>query len=311
MKRYLILFLFGLFVILVSCKKGGDNSDQPSASTKKSIYILNTGDIHEMSYFLPKVAHFIKKFREEHENVLVLDAGDRFTWWPTYKLHFEDGSHNTVNTDLKSLSTYGKAILEIMNMISYDAVIFGNHSWAYSIDTLVERINEYNLPMLSCNVIYPPNLPSKNSDIFSFDGVNIGVIGVTTNNYDHVLHSDSLNVASPTSHFVTNELNLIQNNTDLVVLLTHELDQTDEASIYSLNGFDILIGGHSHNALNNMVIGRLMTKAGLAGMYVGVSEIIWDMEKDKLSDFNYYLKYMEEYPYEDAEVKARIDALLN
>jgi 2',3'-cyclic-nucleotide 2'-phosphodiesterase (5'-nucleotidase family) len=310
MKR-IIVFILSLFLLFsIACKK--ENCDcNRSDDNLKRIYILNTGDIHEMSYYLPKLAHYIKKFRDDRKNIILLDAGDRITYWPTYKLYYENGTHQTVNTDIKSLHTDGRAMLEIMNLLDYDAMIFGNHSWVYTIDTMVARINQYSLPILSCNIIYPPNIPAIPSKVFTFGDVKIGVVGVTTNNYDHVMPGDSLNAAASNSQFVINEINALQNSADLVVLLTHELDQTDELSIYTMQGFDILIGGHSHNALNANIIGRLMTKAGLAGMYVGVSEIIWDTENDKLSGFNYWVEYMEDYPYEDAEVKAAVDALLN
>ena len=136
-------------------------------------------------------------------------------------------------------------------------------------------------------------------------------MGVTTGDKDHVLPGDSLDVGSPTSDFVVNEINSLQPNTNLVVLLTHELDNTDEITAYTLQGFDVLIGGHSHNALNTLIIGKLITKAGLGGMYVGITEIIWDTKKDKLAGLDYSIEYMEKYPYEDAEVKAAIDAMLN
>jgi 2',3'-cyclic-nucleotide 2'-phosphodiesterase (5'-nucleotidase family) len=311
MRIYLPLFLISILIILSSCnKKECDYSCDPDINLKR-IYILNTGDIHEMSYYLPKVAHFIKKFREEHDNVLVFDAGDRFTWWPTYNFNYENGTSDTVVTDLKSLNTNGKAILDLLNMVGYDAMVFGNHSWVYTMDTLVMRINEFNLPILSCNIIYPPDIPSKPSEIFSFGDVNIGVVGVTTGDKDHVLSCDSLDVGSPTSDFVVNEINSLQNSTNLVVLLTHELDNTDEITAYTLQGFDVLIGGHSHTAMNTLIMGKLITKAGLGGMYVGITEIIWNTEKDKLSGLGYSIEYMEEYPYEDAEVKAAIDVLLN
>lgn len=46
-------------------------------------------------------------------------------------------------------------------------------------------------------------------------------------------------------------------------------------------------------------------------MYVGITEIIWDTKINTLSRLDYSIKYMEVYPYEDAEVKAAIDAMLN
>ena len=154
MRTYLSLFLIGILIVLSSCNKNDcDYSGYPDKNLKR-IYILNTGDIHEMSYYLPKVAHFIKKFREKHENVLVFDAGDRFTWWPTYNFYYENGTYDTVVTDLKSLNTNGKAILDLVNMIGYDAMVFGNHSWVYTMDTMIMRMNEFKLPILSSQLIH-------------------------------------------------------------------------------------------------------------------------------------------------------------
>ncbi|MFC2102166.1 metallophosphoesterase [Bacteroidota bacterium] len=311
MRKYLPLVLISILFVLSSCSKKETDYSTSYDNHLQKIYILNTGDIHEMSYFLPKVAHFIKKFRSEHAYVLVVDAGDHFTWWHTYEFDYENGTSDTVISDLKSLKTNGKAILELMGIIGYDAMVFGNHAWVYTMDTLARRIQEYQLPILSCNIIYPPGMPSKPSDIFSFGDVKIGLVGVTTGNKDHVQPGDSLDVGDPTSQLVVNAIGGLQNSTDLVVLLTHEPDQTDEITAYTLQGFDVLIGGHSHTAMNTLIMGKLITKAGLGGMYVGITEIIWDTKTNTLSGLDYSIKYMEDYPYEDATMKAAVDSLLN
>lgn len=302
--------LFIIIGVWYSCKKTEFNPEPIDDNSIAKIYILNTGDIHEMSYYLPRVAHYIKQFKATYENVLLIDAGDRFTFWPTYELFYQDGSSATVETDLKSLNTNGNDILQIMALFNYDAMIIGNHEWVYSIDTLSMRIQQYDLPVLSCNIIYPPNLPVIPSRLFDFKGIILGVVGVTPDDLDHVLPTDSVDITDPTSQYVKDAINALQNNSDLVILVTHELDNTDETSAYTLQGFDLLIGGHSHNALNEVIIGKVMTKAGLAGMYIGITEILWDIKKDKLSGINYRLEYLEDYPHEDAEIKALLNQML-
>ena len=47
------------------------------ALSAATITILNTGDIHETSYNLPRIARYVKQLRAENPNVLFLDAGDR------------------------------------------------------------------------------------------------------------------------------------------------------------------------------------------------------------------------------------------
>lgn len=55
--------------------------------------------------------------------------------------------------------------------------------------------------------------------------------------HEHVQPGDSLQVGDPTSQLVVNAIDLLQSSTDMVVLLTHEPDQTDEITAYTLQGF--------------------------------------------------------------------------
>ena len=68
---------------------------------------------------------------------LILDAGDLFTGTPIADV------------------SRGRAVIDVMNAIGYDAVAVGNHEFDYGIDTLRDRIREADFPFLSANIDTP------------------------------------------------------------------------------------------------------------------------------------------------------------
>ena len=49
---------------------------------EKEIVIISTNDIHGRIEQFSKLATFVKRIKEEHPNVILVDAGDRFTGNP-------------------------------------------------------------------------------------------------------------------------------------------------------------------------------------------------------------------------------------
>ena len=77
----------------------------------------------------------IRSLSGTKRDMLLFDAGDFFQGRPV----------GTV--------TKGRAVIEYMNAIGYDAMTIGNHEFDIMNDELMETLDYANFPILSCNII--------------------------------------------------------------------------------------------------------------------------------------------------------------
>ena len=68
--RYILLYIL---LLLVGCR---------TKTAEKEIVIISTNDIHGHIDQFPKLATFVERVKAEHPNVILVDAGDRFTGNP-------------------------------------------------------------------------------------------------------------------------------------------------------------------------------------------------------------------------------------
>ena len=75
----------------------------------------------------------IREQLSQSYNVLLVDDGDAIQGKPI------------------GLLTNGEAIIDIMNVMGYDAAIPGNHEFAYGVEQFLALTERANFPYLSCN----------------------------------------------------------------------------------------------------------------------------------------------------------------
>ncbi|MCV5597756.1 bifunctional metallophosphatase/5'-nucleotidase, partial [Escherichia coli] len=77
--------------------------------------------------------------------------------------------------------TKGKAIIDIMNTMPFDAVTIGNHEFDHGWDNTLLQLSQAKFPIVQGNVFYQNSSKSfwdKPYTIIEKDGVKIGVIGL-------------------------------------------------------------------------------------------------------------------------------------
>ena len=142
---------------------------------------------------------------------LLLDAGDFFQGRPV----------GTV--------TKGKAVIDYMNAIGYDAMTIGNHEYDIADTELIKTLADAEFPILSCNIIerrtgklVPYTLPYI---ILERMGVRIGIIGFTTTDTEkmsfpeNIKNVDFVDEKESVSKYVDIVRN--QENVDIVIVLGH------------------------------------------------------------------------------------------
>ena len=187
---------------------------------------------------LARIAYAIKDAKARGENVLALDAGDMFTGtlffgvnkWP-------------MQADLNTL-------------MPYDAATLGNHEWDKGCGELAKYIEAKRpFPMLAANLTPAKGCPLRYADTPAFivkeiGGHKVGIIGLAN---DEVV---GLASACPQTKFADRVQSvqkavkeLESQGVNRIVLVTHIGLPADRKLARTVEGVDVIVGGHTHSYL--------------------------------------------------------------
>jgi 5'-nucleotidase / UDP-sugar diphosphatase len=235
--------LFFLFVILALLVVGSVSAQDEETF---ALTVLHTNDTH--ASHLPngdgdggvaRQATVVNQIREEVENAILVDGGDRFTG-TLFHTVFE-----------------GQDQVQIMNLLGYQAMTLGNHEFDNGIEILAAFLTGLEFPVVTTNidVSEEPALSNiiQRTSILDVNGEQVGVIGLVT--------ADTPELSSPGENIQFNEdyvtvvneaaNELAAQGVDKIVLLTHTGYNVDSEVIPQLTGVDVYIGGHSHTLFSN------------------------------------------------------------
>lgn len=229
------------------------------------VVIVSTNDIHAAIDRMPALATLVERTRAVNPNVLVLDAGDKWTGNPYVDLNKE----------------VGLPIVALLDSIGYDLSTVGNHGFDHGVALLGERIRHARFETVLANVISDtacfPALPA-----YSFrtvDGVKLGFLGLLDTsrggypdgrleNFSGVGFSDPLRTALRYRN--------LKDSCDLLVGLTHLGVDLDSTLAEQMPQLRLIVGGHSHTVLaggGKSVNGVLITQTGKGLQYAGITQL--------------------------------------
>ncbi|WP_425152622.1 bifunctional metallophosphatase/5'-nucleotidase [Candidatus Palauibacter sp.] len=164
--------------------------------------------------------------------------------------------------------TDGRATIDAMNAIGYDAVAIGNHEFDWGVDVLVERVTEADFGMLGANIFLRGT--DRHPDwvrpwtIVERDGVRIGFVGMVTPSTPTITRA--VNVADFEFGSIAEALDryipvVREEGVDFVVAVVHEgafceaddegndacEGQALEALAATTQRFDYAVTGHTHS----------------------------------------------------------------
>ncbi len=167
----------------------------------------------------------------------------------------------------------GEYIVNLMNMVGYDAIALGNHEFDYKLPRLSELCGMSNAKFLSCNFAkIGENTPYfEPYTIVSYGNVDIAYIGITTTETITSAYPSQFKNDNGEIIYTFNEDNLyeiVQANidaaeeagADYVIALSHIgysdaddlLDITD--IIENTDGFDVVLDAHAHLVIEKMIV---------------------------------------------------------
>lgn len=219
---------------------------------KPRLLIMHTNDTHSHMdpVYTPEGlragvierAAFVDSIRAEYpaSKLLLLHAGD-----------FNQGSSYYSQM-------HGALETKMVNALAYDCLTLGNHELDDGIESLASRLAKVNSPVVCSNCEFPDTLQQfvKPYTILKRGGMKIGIIGLESN------------IAKAVSAPTANRINQIDNVTavnkwapflknnegcDFVIMLSHAGYEVDQEIIPNVSGVDLVIGGHSHTFVEDLI----------------------------------------------------------
>lgn len=269
-----------------------------SAINNDDIVILYENDVHCTVEGYSKLSAMKKELQETHSYVGVVSGGD-----------FIQG--NSLGVISK-----GEYIVNLMNLVGYDAVTLGNHEFDYKLDRLNVLVDMMDTKPVCCNfqktgedtTCYEPY------SIVSYGDVDIAYIGITT--------PSTISSSAPTqfkdengdyiyTFHSTDLYDVVQKNiesaqaegADYIIALSHvgyaedelygELEDV-ESLIRNTSGFDVVLDAHSHSVIENRTITDkdgnevILSSTGTKFEYIGkltISEENFETELIKTENY--------------------------
>ena len=279
MKKMLLALALVFTFTLAACS--GSSPETPNGTagdTENYLDIYHTNDLHgaivedDDSLGLGRMGNLMLTKKEETpENTLILDGGDAL-----------QGS---------ALSNYyeGQSMIEIMNLIGYDAMVVGNHEFDWGLSTAAEYFKEGGIaefPLLGANIIddetgqIPENIDPYT--VVEKGGRTIGIIGTI----GYGLES-SIAPSAVEGYTFTDPKPIIKDHAetlrqdegaDLVFVLSHDPDGINSYAL-SLEGdakIDAIFNAHSHQNYAYTDGTTAVMQSGGYGSHVGQVTFTWD-----------------------------------
>ena len=256
MKSYIktLIVIALLSASLFGCNQNAD----------KDIVILYTSDVHcgiDNNLGYDSLSAY-KKELEKNNYVTLMDCGDN------------------ISGDFIGAVSKGEYLIDIMNEVGYDSMIFGNHEFDYGMDVLKDRVNQFKGDVLSCNFKYIGNKENKFNKVKPYKIINygkkkIGFVVVTTpytiiDSTPSYFQEDGEFAYSFTGDTKEQFYTCVQDNIDAcyeqkanyVIVLAH-LGEGDEyvpfSSVDLINntkGVTAIFDGHTHKRLSHDVVDK-------------------------------------------------------
>jgi len=263
--------------ILLSCLGMNGLFPQP-----KTITILHTNDMH--ANFLPHEAFWIKETPKPlvggfNELSFIVDSLRRVK---PFTLLLDDGDVMTGNpiTEYPYQGAEGGALFEMMNRIGYEVWTPGNHDFDISSENLRRLTAIAKFPTVSANILdtlggFPVN--NKEYLIIEKNGLKIGIIGIMSGEFYTLVNQPSsagIKILPPIET-VKRLAAQLDPQTDLLIALTHQGVDDDSLLAMSVQGLDVIVGGHSHTRLKHpkKINGVLIVQAGSNCENLGVLDL--------------------------------------
>lgn len=222
--------------------------------------VFHTNDMHSCFESFFHIAKYLKQHANKDVD-LIVDGGD-----------FADQRSIMVN------GTDGIGAIELLKQANYDAMACGNNEFFLGAKALVEMGN-CGFPILTCNLYDLDGEVIENLHPFMHlrkGGITYLLIGISpyfrnTDAFGFMEHN-GVNTICP-NDMIRNIIERNKNTYDVCICISHLGFKKDQLLARDVDGIDLIIGAHSHDAIELTCInGTYIHQSGSYGKYLGVVE---------------------------------------
>ena len=298
LKKYTFLILFfGFLAACTSLSNHEKSTTEIEDSISKNLTVFFVNDQHGQIDNFAKIKHLIDAEKKK-TNVIVACSGDMFSGNPIVDYYDEKGY----------------PMIDIMNKVGFDISVIGNHEFDYGEAILKKRLADANFKWVCANVNMNQTgiLQPKAYETISAGNVKASFLGLIETNGKKGAIIPSTHPWRVENLTFYNHLNVVdkykdikkQENADVYIALTH-LGHTDDFELAEKAPyFDFIIGGHSHQKINQVVNEIPVFQSG--SYLNGLGKIELTLKNKKVISTTYTLIDLKTATDEDAEIKALV-----
>jgi 5'-nucleotidase len=218
-------------------------------------YVLEPADRAGQKGGMARIATLVTRTRQESPHTLLTLAGD------------------TISPSIMSAVLRGEQMIAAWNQLGLDVATFGNHEFDFGPPTLLARMRESRFAWVSSNVLDratgQPFGGARATHLVERDGVAVGFFGLTVADTPQTSSpGPGVEFRDPIATARGAVADLRTGRRPIVVAVTHQDMPADERMAREVPGIHLVIGGHEHDPLENLVGETLITKAGADGVFV-------------------------------------------
>ena len=218
-------------------------------------YILEPVDRERQKGGMARIATLVLRTRAESPHTLLALAGD------------------TISPSVMSAVLRGEQMVAAWNQLGLDVATFGNHEFDFGPATLLARMRESRFAWVSTNVLDRatgrPFGGARATHLVERDGVAVGFFGLTVPDTPQTSSpGPGIEFRDPIAAARGAVAELGAGRQPVVVAVTHQDMPADERMAREVPGIHLVLGGHEHDPLENVVGETLITKAGADGVFV-------------------------------------------
>lgn len=241
-----------------------------AAAETVELTILAVNDIDQMSNRdgrggYARLAAVVRSEREKGGNVLFVHAGDAIS--PSLMAGFDQGAH----------------ILTLLNMITPDVFVPGNHEYDFGRDTFLKRMGEARFVRLAANL--RDRSGSKlagfeDTKVVEVGGARIGFVGLTASNSAVKSSPGDLKVAPIVPTGVEQAKALRADGADFVVAVAHA-KRSEDRELFDSRAFDLIVSGDDHDLMVFYDGRTAMVESKEQGQFVTAVDLSLDVTENE------------------------------
>ncbi len=206
--------------------------------------------------------------------VLLVDGGDMWQGTPASNL------------------AYGRPVVQLYNLLGYDAAALGNHEFDWTVDTLRARMREARFRIMGANVRFAdgsdvPWIPDDT--LLERNGIKVGLIGVSTTETPNATRPQNvrgLRFDDPAPVVDAHARALRARGADAIVVLAHAGAFCDSSAYRAAchgeivdlaqrvtEKVDAIVAGHTHSRMEPVINGIPIVQAYSSGTALGIVDV--------------------------------------